>query len=86
MISFQDIFDIFSTLTAILVLSIVAIHILFRIFGKKEPLKLDKNSFVVITGACMGIGRQMAIEIATLYKCSILVVDLRKDLFDQITK
>ena len=34
----------------------------------------------------MGIGRQMALEIAKLYNCCILVVDLRKDLFDQITK
>jgi len=34
----------------------------------------------------MGIGRQMALEIAKLYKCKILIVDRRKELFPKIQK
>ena len=76
------IFELFCSLTGYLALTIIIVHITFLIFGKKTPLKLEKDSFVVITGGCMGIGKLMAIEIATLYQCTILVVDLRKDLFE----
>jgi NADPH:quinone reductase-like Zn-dependent oxidoreductase len=85
MLDFEDIFQTFATLTAYLTLAVIAAHLLARLLAKKEPLKLGKNSFVVLTGGCMGIGRQMALELARLYGCSILVVDRRKDLFDQIT-
>ena len=79
------IFDLFCSLTGYFALTVIVIHLAFMIFGRKAPLKLQKDSFVVITGACMGIGRQMALEIAAVYQCTIMVVDLRKDLFDQIS-
>jgi len=34
----------------------------------------------------MGIGRQMALDIAKKYQSRIMVIDRRADLFDQITK
>lgn len=82
----EDIFDIFSHCWGYLVICIVCIHIIVRFIFPKTPLRLDKDSFVVITGACTGIGRQMALQIARLYHSRILVVDRRRDLFDQISK
>jgi high-affinity Fe2+/Pb2+ permease len=81
-----DIFDIYAYTLAYIVLFIVLCHVTVWLFFKKTPVKLDNNSFVVITGACMGIGRQMALEIARLHQSAILVIDRRKDLFDQITQ
>lgn len=78
------IFDAFSSIIGAVVLVFILAHLITNLFFKKKPLKLDKNSFVVITGACQGIGRQMALEIAKLYHCSILVVDIKKELFDKI--
>ena len=83
---FEYIFDCIGTVTATLALTIVVAHILTRLFARKKPVKLDMDSFVVLTGGCMGIGRQMALEIAKLYKCSLLIIDRRKDLFDKITE
>lgn len=40
----------------------------------------------MITGACMGIGRQMALIIAKKYHSKIMVIDRRGDLFDSINK
>jgi 3-oxoacyl-[acyl-carrier protein] reductase len=82
----SDIFNTFSLLTAIGVLSVVLVHILSRLFGKKEPVKLDKNSFVMITGACIGIGKEMILELAQLYHCRILVIDLKSELFDDLSR
>ena len=79
------IFDYFCFLSGCLILTIITFHVLSLFLGKKVPVKLEKDSYVVITGACMGIGRQMALEIARLYNCTILVIDLRKDLFESIT-
>ena len=31
----------------------------------------------------MGIGKDMALELARLYKCRLLIVDIRKDLFEE---
>jgi FlaA1/EpsC-like NDP-sugar epimerase len=87
MLSFlEDIFECFSSLLGYLALLIIFAHILTRVFDRKTPVRLDKDSFVVITGACMGIGRQMALDIARRYNSKILVIDRRADLFDQITK
>jgi len=61
---------------------ITILHIITTIYLKFQPhLKLTSDSFVVITGACLGIGREMAIEIAKLYHCKIMIVDYRDDLF-----
>jgi len=65
-------------------LLIVCLHFLTKLLAKKLPVKLDKNSFVIITGGCMGIGRQMALELAQLYNCRLLIIDIRKDLFAKI--
>lgn len=86
MIELESIVDLFCKASAALILLIITTHLLTKLFSKKEPLKLDKNSFVVIAGACMGIGKQMALELARLYKCRLLVIDRRKDLFEEIAK
>jgi len=60
---------------------IVLTHVISKFFMVKTPIKLKVNSFVVVTGGCMGIGKQMALEIAKLYHCSIMIVDIKRDLF-----
>ena len=86
MINFSNIFDGFSSIVAYIVLAIVLAHILSRLLSKKEPVRLDKNSLVLIAGACMGIGKEMALELARLYHCRILILDLRSDLFEEASK
>ena len=60
-------------------------HLVSKMFWRPKPLKLDPDSVVVITGGCMGIGKIMAIEIAQQYHCTIIIVDKRKDLFEDIS-
>jgi hypothetical protein len=38
----------------------VAVHLISKFF-KKEPISINQNSLVVIVGACMGIGKEMAL-------------------------
>ena len=85
MIDLEDIFDFFGSCLVYLVLAIIGVHIVMRVIGRKKPVKLDKDSFVVITGGCMGIGKQMALELAKRYQCSLLIIDRRKDLFASVT-
>lgn len=85
MLNLSSIFNVFAVTTAALVIVLILIHILNRLFFKKDPVKLDKNSFVVITGACTGIGKQMVLELASNCKCRILVIDVKNELFDGIS-
>lgn len=86
MINLANIFDGFSSVVAYVVLAIIFAHIVSRLLGKKEPVRLDKNSFVLIAGACMGIGKEMALELTRLYHCRILILDFRSDLFEEVSK
>lgn len=86
MINFSNIFEGFSCIVAYGVLAITLAHILSRVFNKTQPVRLDKNSLVLIAGACMGIGKEMALELARLYHCRILIIDLRSDLFEDVSK
>lgn len=86
MINFSNIFDSFSTIVTYIILAIVLAHVISRLLGKKEPVRLDKNSFVVIAGACTGIGKEMALELTRLFRCRILILDLRSDLFEEVSK
>lgn len=36
------------------------VYVVWKLYSRKTPLKLDKNSVVVITGACNGIGKKTA--------------------------
>ena len=79
-ISISTIYSLFSILAFILVFLIILTHIYSKLI-RPNPLKLTADSIVVIIGACTGIGRVMAIEIARKYHSTILLVDRRKDLF-----
>jgi len=84
-ISISTIYFLFSILAFILLFAIVLTHIYSR-FIRPTPLKLTSDSIVVIIGACTGIGRVMAIEIAKKYHSTILLVDKRKDLFEKVSE
>lgn len=83
-ISFSTLYTIFTASIFLLVISIAVCHIYSR-FKRPRPLKLNQDSIVVIIGACMGIGKVMAVEIARLYHSTILIVDRRKDLFEAVS-
>ena len=70
----------------ILMLLTLIIYIIQRWVFKKTTTKLDKESIVVLTGGCMGIGKQAALIIASTYKCKLVIIDLRKDLFESCAK
>lgn len=61
MIDISKIFNLFASTTAFVALAFIIVHIASRLLFKKIPVKLDKNSLVVLTGACMGIGKEMAL-------------------------
>ena len=45
---------------------------------------LNQDSTILIVGGCLGLGKEMAIQLAKAYKATILIVDVRKDLFEDI--
>lgn len=50
----------FSQFSVILVSTVVVTHLLFNLWPSKK-LKLTNDSIIIITGGCMGIGKQMAL-------------------------
>jgi NADPH:quinone reductase-like Zn-dependent oxidoreductase len=73
----------FTTFFSILIVVFLAAHFISWL-RRPSALKLRSDSLVVLTGGCMGIGRHMALELASLYGCRIVIVDRRKDLFATI--
>ena len=65
---------LFYTFFAIL----VAHAITFLLRKIKPSPRINTKSTVVIIGGCMGIGRQMAIQIAQNYQSKLLILDLRE--------
>ncbi len=84
MIDISKIFNLFANTTTFVVLVFVLMHLASRLLFKKTPVKLGKNSLVVMTGACMGIGKEMALELARTYHCRILAIDIKSELFDEL--
>ena len=84
MINIEDIYHIFAYCSTLVVLLIVSAHLISKFF-KKEPLEINKNSLVVIVGACMGIGKEMALELSRLFKCRLIIIDRRRDLFEAVS-
>lgn len=76
-LSFSTLYSIFSAIVFIITLFIVLWHIYAKL-KRPKPLKLNSDSVVVIVGACMGIGKLMAIEIARQYHSTIILVDRKK--------
>ena len=68
------------------IVSVIVLHFISKLFIRPKPLNLNSSSTVIITGGCMGIGKLMAVEIAKLYHSTIIIVDRRKDLFEEVSE
>jgi NAD(P)-dependent dehydrogenase (short-subunit alcohol dehydrogenase family) len=59
---------------------VVISYYLGRQIEREERKKdLNKDSVVVISGACTGIGLMLAIKIATEHQCHIVIYDSAKN-------
>ena len=89
MLDIDSIFETFCLLSGVLVLLIILSHLLTNLYASllgPTPVKLNKNSLVVLAGGCMGIGKEMALELARKYQCRLLLIDIRQDLFPETIK
>lgn len=50
----------FTQFSVFIVSTVIITHLIFSFWPRKK-LQLTKDSVIIITGGCMGIGRQMAI-------------------------
>lgn len=75
----------FSQFSTFIVCTIIVANIVSTLWPRKK-LNINKESLIIITGGCMGIGRQMALEFARKYQPTILIIDRRDDLFDSVKK
>jgi hypothetical protein len=66
--------------------SVITIIVLLSIYNSRAKVPLNEKSVVVITGACMGIGRETALILAKKYSCAIIVFDVADHLFPQLRK
>lgn len=62
------------------------VYVIWKLYSRKTPLKLDKNSVVVITGACNGIGKKTAEELARRHQPRIIILDIMSHKFKEITQ
>jgi len=57
-----------------------------REYKIKNQNYLTKEKVLLITGGCMGIGKEMIKILTNSYKCKIINVDIRDDLFDSLNE
>jgi all-trans-retinol dehydrogenase (NAD+) len=50
----------------------------------KNQTYITKNSLILITGGCLGIGREIIHQLISKYKCKIINLDIRKEEFNNI--
>ena len=50
----------------------------------KNQTYINENSLILITGGCLGIGREIIHQLITKYKCKIINLDIRKEEFNNI--
>lgn len=62
----------------------VIVYGLHKLYTRRPPLQLDKNSLVVITGACNGIGRQTAKVLAQRHQCKFIILDIMSGKFKEV--
>ena len=67
------------------VLLYIGIKLYHRIINKNLK-KLTNKSVILITGACQGIGRELALLFGKLHKCIIVCWDIRDDLAPKLRK
>ena len=65
---------------------LIVVHLWSKFKMRRKPVTLDVDSVVIILGGCTGVGRVMALEVARLYHCVIIVVDKRRDLFEAMSE
>ena len=53
---------------------------------KKSKSKICSETVIILTGGCMGIGRQIALNFAEKNKCIIIIIDKAEELFRKICK
>ena len=78
---FSFLYNFLSVTGFLILFGILISHIVSRV-KRAPPLKLTADSVVVILGGCMGIGKLMAIDIARQFHCTIIIVDVKKELFE----
>lgn len=83
--NFSTFYTIFTFLAVTIIIAIILTHLYAR-WKRAKPLNLTSDSIVLIVGACTGIGKLMSIQIAKQYHSTILLVDKRKDLFEEVCK
>lgn len=66
------------------ILILFLLPIVMRHIGKKK--QLTSESTVLITGGCLGLGRELALVFASKHKCNIIIYDIRADLADDLSK
>lgn len=74
------------SLWLILILLTLALYRIHKILTKKKPLILTKDSVIIITGGCDGIGRLTAIELAQKYKSKLIILDIQAQKFEGLKK
>lgn len=75
-------FEKFIEIVSLFSLFIFILWILYRyIKANLGPSRiLPKKTVVMITGGCLGLGRQLARIIAQTHRCTLVVWDIRDDL------
>ena len=61
-----------------------AVRMLHLKLTSRKPLQLDASSVVVLTGGCEGIGRLVTLELAKLYKCKLVILDIQANKFKDL--
>ena len=52
----------------------------------KNQKYITENTLILITGGCLGIGRELIRQLILNYKCTIINIDIRKDEFYNLKK
>ncbi len=71
-------------LLAVVFLFVIVFFAIFSICNSRAKVTLNEKSVVVITGACMGIGKETALLLAKKYACAIIVFDMADHLFPDL--
>ena len=66
------------------ILFLILLPTIVRHFGPKK--QLTSESTVLITGGCLGLGKELALLFASKHHCNVIVYDIRDDLADGISK
>jgi short-subunit dehydrogenase len=72
-------------LSLICLILIIYIRIVYRKYKLHTQNYLTKNTTILLTGGCLGIGREM-IKTLEKYKCKIINLDIREEFFEEIQK